>query len=307
MSTSVLFDAPGPKARRRSLIISIVSAIVIIAGLVALYLTLSAPRVTAGGGTQPGMFDASRWDIVFDGRVWNAVLSRGLLTGTLRMAATAAVLALVIGILFSFARTAKSRFIRIPAAVILEFFRGTPVLLLMFFTLLVFSTGAYWAGVAGLAVYNGAIIGEALRSGIASLPKGQRESGLAIGLTPVQTRFLVEFPQAFRQMLPIIIAQLVVLLKDTSLAYIISYPELLQIGLRQLPTTVGNRYFFTMFFIVLVVYLTVNLLLSWVARIIARRTAGGSRKRPTGRSKKHIETAVILGNSVMPDSSGQAR
>ena len=307
MSASVLFDVPGPRARRRSLIISILSAVIIAVGLVVLVMTLAAPRITAAGAETPGMFDPIRWDIIADGRVWNALIVRGLLLGTLKMAAVAAVFALIIGILFSFGRTARSRWIRVPVAVILEFFRGTPVLLLMLFTLLVFSTGAYWAGVAGLAVYNGAIIGEALRSGIASLPKGQRESGLAIGLTPVQTRFLVEFPQAFRQMLPIIIAQLVVLLKDTSLAYIISYPELLQIGLRQLPTTVGNRYFFTMFFIVLVVYLTVNLLLSWVARIIARRTAGGSRKRPTGRSKKDIETAVILGNSVMPDSSGQAR
>ena len=298
MSASVLFDVPGPKARLRSRIISIVAGVIIAAGLVALVLTLAAPRITAAGAETPGMFDPIRWDVITDGRMWNALLNRGLIQGTLKMAAVAAVFAVIIGILFSFGRTARSRWIRVPVAVILEFFRGTPVLLLMLFTLLVFSTGAYVAGVAGLAIYNGAIIGEALRSGIQSLPKGQRESGLAIGLTPLQTRFSIEFPQAFRQMLPIIIAQLVVLLKDTSLAYIIAYDELLQIGLRQLPTTYGNRYFFTFFFLVLAIYLTVNLLLSWLARVIARRTAGGARTT----SRKRVDPmndAIRLPDATM--------
>lgn len=289
MSTNVLFDVPGPRARRRSRIISVVGAIVIVAGLAALIYTLGAPRTTAAGAVVTGMFDPSRWDIVLDVRVWRRILVDGLVFGTLRMAAVAAVLAVAFGIVFSLARTANTPFVRIPAAIILEFLRGMPVLLMMLFTLLVFSTGAYWAGVTGLVLYNGAVIGEALRSGIQSLPKGQRESGLAIGLTPLQTRFAIEFPQAFRQMLPIIIAQLVVLLKDTSLAYIISYPELLQIGARQLPTTLGNRYYFTLFFIVLAIYLTVNLLLSWVARIVARRTAGG---RAGGRMSKRTAAAV---------------
>jgi len=297
MSASVLFDVPGPKARLRSRIISVVAGVIIAAGLVALVLTLAAPRITAAGAETPGMFDPIRWDVITDGRMWNALLNRGLIQGTLKMAAVAAVFAVIIGILFSFGRTARSRWIRVPVAVILEFFRGTPVLLLMLFTLLVFSTGAYVAGVAGLAIYNGAIIGEALRSGIQSLPKGQRESGLAIGLTPLQTRFSIEFPQAFRQMLPIIIAQLVVLLKDTSLAYIIAYDELLQIGLRQLPTTYGNRYFFTFFFLVLAIYLTVNLLLSWLARVIARRTAGGTRTK--GKKREDPLTAAIR----LPDAT----
>lgn len=305
MSTNVLFDVPGPKARRRSLIVSIIATVLLALGLVWLFLTLAAPRVSANDIESPGMFDPSRWDILADGRMWNAILVRGLLEGTLKMAAVAAVLALVFGIVFSFARTANSKWIRIPAAVLLDFFRGMPVLLLMLFILLVFATGSYWAGVAGLAIYNGAIIGEALRSGIQSLPKGQRESGLAIGLTPVQTRFRIEFPQAFRQMLPIIIAQLVVLLKDTSLAYIIAYPELLNIGLRQLPTTYGNRYFFTFFFIVLVVYLGVNLLLSWLARIVAHRTSAGTKTKSKGKpTVVGVDTAAM--NAVMPDASGSS-
>lgn len=281
--TSVLYDVPGPRARRIALILSIIGGVVIAGGLVALVFFLAAPRLNAGGVAQPGMLDPTRLDVLLDRAMWRAIL-RGL-GSTLQMAGVAAVLALTIGILLSMARTARSAFLRVPATIIIEFLRGMPVLLMMLFILLVFSSGAFVAGVGALALYNGAVIGEALRSGIASLPKGQRESGLALGLTPIQTRFSIEFPQAFRQMLPIIIAQLVVLLKDTSLAYIIGYQELLNIGLRQGPTTFGSRYLFTLFFVVLAVYLTVNLTLSWIARFVARRTASG---RGGGRGGKVI-------------------
>ena len=274
MSQSVLYDAPGPRAIRRSRIISVVSAVLIALGIAWLIFTLAAPRETAGGSTQVGLFDPSRWDILLDLAFWRAIW-RGVL-GTLQMAGVAAVLAMVIGILFSFGRTARTAWIRIPTAVLLEFFRGMPVLLMMLFVLLVFASGSYIAGVAALAVYNGALIGEILRAGIASLPRGQAEAGLAIGLTPIKTRFLIEFPQAFRQMLPIIIAQMVVLLKDTALAYIVGYPELLRIGVNNLANFYGNRYFFTLFFVVLVIYLAINLTLSWVARFVARRTGSRS-------------------------------
>lgn len=259
--------------------VSIVGAIVIAAGLVWLIATLAGPRTTAAGAVLPGLFDATRWDIfVQDPLLWIGI--RNGIIGTLQMAAVAAFFALVIGILFSFGRTAQSNWIRVPVAVLLEFFRGMPVLLMMLFVLLVFETSGYWAGVSALAVYNGAIIGEALRAGIQSLPRGQREAGLSIGLTPVATRFLIEFPQAFRQMLPIIIAQLVVLLKDTSLAYIVGYSELLQAN-ANLTGYYGNRYAFSIFFVILAIYLAINFTVSWIARVVARRTASTGGKATT--------------------------
>jgi len=303
--TSVLYDVPGPRARRLSLIVSIIATLLIAAGLAAIVMFLAAPRVNAGGVAQPGILDPVRWDILLDVAFWRTI-GRGL-TATLQMAGVAAVLAIVIGILLSMARTARLAIIRIPAVVLIEFLRGMPVLLMMFFTLLVFSTGQFWAGVAALAVYNGAVIGEALRSGIASLNKGQRESGLAIGLTPLKVRFLIEFPQAFRQMLPIIIAQLVVLLKDTSLASIVGYQELLNIGLRQNPVTFGSRYLFTFFFVVLVVYLLVNFSLSTVARIVAKRTASGSggfKARRVERIVAQLGGAGMSGASKLPPEPG---
>ncbi|GAA3743720.1 amino acid ABC transporter permease [Leifsonia bigeumensis] len=266
---SVLYDAPGPKTRRRSMIASIFGIIVIIAFFFWMYLTLAAPRVNANGAAQPGMFDPSRWDIVARADLWMS-FGNGTLA-TLQMAAAAAVIAVAIGILFSFGRTARFAWIRAVTGVILEFVRGIPVLLMIFFVFLVFSAGSYWSGVFGLALYNGAIIGEALRAGVKSLPRGQREAGLAVGLTSLKTWVLIEFPQAFRQMLPIILAQLVVLLKDTSLAYIVSYPELAR-TISNNRNFFGSRYMFTLFAIGLVIYLCLNLALSWFARFVARRS-----------------------------------
>jgi len=315
MTTSVLYDAPGPRARRLSRVISVVGVLLLLAGLSWLAWALGKPRLNANGAETPGMFDASRWDIVGDLALWRAI-GRGWLA-TLQAAGVAAVGALVVGVLFSFGRTARSRVIRVPVAFVLEFFRGMPVLLMMLFILLVFATGAFWAVVAALIVYNGALIGEILRAGIASLPKGQREAGLALGLRPVQTRFLVEFPQAFRQMLPIILAQMVVLLKDTSLGYIVGYVELTRSGLNRLGSYYGNTYQFTLWIVVLVVYLATNLLLSWVVRIVDRRTGRRAvvprRRRGRGRGAGGAGTdqgtrVEATGFAVgLPSSTGESR
>ena len=197
---------------------------------------------------------------------------------TLHAALVAAVLAILLGIVFSLLRSSHIAWIRIPTAVVLEFTRGMPVLLMMLFILLVASTGQYWAVVSALALYNGAIIGEALRAGLASLPRGQREAALSVGMRELQSKFLIEFPQAFRQMLPIIVAQLVVLLKDTALGFIVGYNELIRTTMYNLAAFVGNRYLFSLFFITLVIYLIINLTLSWFARWLSRRTASGGRK-----------------------------
>jgi glutamate transport system permease protein len=301
--TNVLYDVPGPKARRLSRIVSVVGLIVIAIGLAAVILALAAPRVTASGTELPGMFDPSRWDILADRAVWRGIADG--LWNTLAMAGVAAVGALLLGVLISFARTARAAWIRYPMVVVLEFLRGMPVLLMMLFILLIFSTGAYWAGVVALALYNGAIIGEALRAGIAALPRGQREAGLAIGLGHVRTRLSIEFPQAFRQMLPIIIAQLVVLLKDTSLAYVIGYPELLRTTTVYMTNYYGSRYLFTLFFVAFAIYLTMNLLLSWLARVIARRVQQG--RIPPGSSRISRRAEKRIAKQKVDDAFAKAQ
>jgi glutamate transport system permease protein len=272
MSASVLFDTPGPRTRRRSTIASIIVVVVIAAGLAWIVYTLAQPR-DSSGITLPGYFDESRWDVFVEPDLWVRV-GEGLLN-TLRAAAVAAVMAIVVGIVFAMLRTSALAVVRIPTTIVLEFFRGMPVLLMMLFILLVASTGAFWAVVLALGLYNGAIIGEALRAGLAALPRGQREAGLSLGMTRLQTKVSIEFPQAFRQMLPVIIAQLVVLLKDTSLGFIVGYNELIRTTMNGLGSALGNRYLFSLFLVTLVIYLIVNLSLSAVARRLARRRSPG--------------------------------
>jgi glutamate transport system permease protein len=302
MSASVLFDAPGPRARRRARIASVVVILLILAAVGWIVFTLAQPR-ESGGITLPGYFDWSRWEkLVTDPEFWGAV-GRGLLN-TLQAAAVAAVMALVIGVLFALLRTSRHAAVRIPTTIVLEFFRGMPVLLMMLFILLVASTGAFWAVVIGLGVYNGAIIGEALRAGIASLPRGQREAGLSLGLTPLQTKLQIEFPQAFRQMLPVIVAQLVVLLKDTSLGYIVGYNELIRTTMNNLGSYYGNRYLLSLFFITLVIYLAVNLSLSWVARRLARRRGAGRNTAVLVTDGAVTGSAVLLVGGVTAATAG---
>lgn len=302
--TSVLFDVPGPKARRFSIITSIIAGVLILAGLAWIVLTLAAPR-ESGGITLPGYFDPSRWDIFADPEVWSFILREGVL-GTLRAALTASVLAIILGIILSLLRSSQIAWIRIPTAIVLEFLRGMPVLLMMLFILLVLATGAFWAVVAALTLYNGALIGEALRAGLAALPRGQREAGLSLGMRPMQSKLLVEFPQAFRQMLPIIVAQLVVLLKDTSLGYIVGYVELLRVNMNNLASFYGNRYLFSLFVVTLVLYLIMNLSVSWFARWLSKRTASKSsgKQLPPDDATQAILVAQATAAARQSDASG---
>ena len=267
---TVLYDAPGPKARARSRVISVIGVLALLALLGWVVYRLAIPQVAVNGAVTAPILDPTRWEPLGESQVW-VLMAQGV-GATLSAAAVGMVGALILAVLLAFGRLASNPVIRVPITIVLEFFRGMPLLLMMLFILLVASTGAFVAVVAALIVYNGAILGEALRAGILSLNKGQREAGLSIGLTPVRTRLLIELPQAFTQMLPIIMAQLVVLLKDTSLGYIVGYYETLR-TVKNLATYFGNYYMFTFWLVGAVIYLAINLLVSWIGRRAARAVA----------------------------------
>jgi glutamate transport system permease protein len=270
--SSVLYDIPGPKARRVSLIGSIIG-IIVIGGLLALAVSTLA---------QQGIFEARRWEIFAIPDVWK-LIGDGILA-TLSAAAVAAVIAFPLGLLLCLMRISDVAWIRVPTRIVLEFLRGMPVVLMMFFVLLVFATGSFVAVVAGLVLYNSAIFAEIIRAGIQSLPKGQREAGLAVGLTSFQSRLSIELPQAIRRMLPSLVAQLVVLLKDTSLGYIVSYEELLR-KVQIMADFLGPQYLFPVFFVAAAIYIAINFSVSrlaiWIERRGSKKAAGGVAKAPT--------------------------
>jgi glutamate transport system permease protein len=264
--SSVLYDKPGPRTLRRERIGSVV------VGLLLLVLVLYLLK----GMVDRGLFD-DRWKVFTDPPksqeatdVWKA-LWRGLVA-TLKAAAVAAPTALVLAIILTTLRSTGPRWFGKVVVVVVEFLRGMPVLLMMFFGLLAFGLPAFGAVVFGLVLYNAAIVSEIFRAGLAALPKGQVEAGTAIGLSRWQTLRIIQFPQVVRLMLPSLISQFVVLLKDSSLGFIVGYPELLR-TMQLNYSYFGDKYRFPLFVVVLLMYLVVNISLSRLAVYVQRRTS----------------------------------
>lgn len=263
MSEAVLYDVQGPKARRRVLIGSVVAGLLLL-GLLA---------VVAGRLQANGQFDERLYRPFVDQPVLYERLLEGLLN-TLKAAAYALVLASVLGVLLAFGRLSRSAPVRIPAIAVIELFRALPLLLLILGIFLAYPIlvgrplDPLYALVAGLTLYNGAVIAEIVRAGIQSLPRGQSEAALSIGLSRGQNLRLVLLPQAVRVMLPALISQLVVLLKDTSLGFVISYAELLRTG-QQVVQVTDNP--LQLFVLIALVYIAINLALSRLAVVVERR------------------------------------
>jgi glutamate transport system permease protein len=218
--SNVLFDVPGPKARLRYRTYAVIGTVVVLA-----FIAYIGWRFY-----DSGQFTARKWEWLQYSQVQsdlaNAVLQ------TLEAFAAAAVLALIFGAIFAAGRLSDHAWIRGIAGFVVEFFRAIPALILMF----LFYFGLPTVGVPmtpflgvvfGLTLYNGSVLAEVFRAGIQSLPKGQSEAAYALGMRKTQVMFLVLLPQAIRAMLPTIISQLVVLLKDTALGFIITFQELL--------------------------------------------------------------------------------
>jgi len=220
--SSVLFDVPGPRAVVRNRIIGAVTVLVVLAVLGWVVWRLFAT----------GQFSAAKWNIFTFSAVW-VRFGEGLLS-TLAAFAVAGIGSLALGFLLGVGRLSEHTWVREPVRWIIEVFRAIPVLILMmllYYGLPVIGVRMppYWAVVIALIVYNGSVLAEVLRAGVESLPRGQKEAGYAIGLRKTGVMRLILLPQAVRAMMPVIIAQLVVALKDTALGFIITYQELLYV------------------------------------------------------------------------------
>ena len=230
----VLFDAPGPKGKRRILLGNI-AGVLLVLGLLAYVVAALAGQ---------GQFEAAKWTPFLEGRTWEFFILPGLLS-TLKAAAVAVVTSIAFGLLFGIGRLSHIAPVRWVAGLVVEFLRAVPVLLMMIFLWLALAQvdfiedPIFVAVVTALTLYNGSVIAELVRSGVHGLPKGQREAAMAIGMTPGKSLRSIEIPQALVAMLPAMVSQFVVILKDSALGYIIGYAELLQYS-RRLGVGEGN-------------------------------------------------------------------
>ncbi|MBA3488923.1 MAG: amino acid ABC transporter permease [Longispora sp.] len=296
-SASILYDIPGPRARRITLISSAIAGVLVLVGV---YFLVYRPLADNGE---------------FSGEKWGPLLNPGnevfsLVWNRLAFGARQTLIAAVLAILFSLVAGTLLGVLRIqlrallqrrftglavPAAyglrglswllntitrICVEVFRGLPVVITIFFVSRLgpsigFSVAnPMWYLVVGLTIYNMVVIAEILRSGMTGLPGGQAEAAAALGLSSFQTTRLILLPQAFRVMLPALISQLVVVLKDTSLGVLISYEELLNVG-KQITGTLSNP--IQVYAVIGAMYITVNYALSKLAQYIQRRAARGMR------------------------------
>ncbi len=275
----VLFDAPGPKARRNILVGNIIGVLLIAAILTYLVIALG----------DKGQLTAAKWTPFLESRSWEFFILPGLLN-TLKAAAIAVVTSIAVGLLLGIGRLSHLAPLRWLAGLIVEFFRAVPVLLMMIFFWLALGRNnlvddpTFVAVILALTLYNGSVIAELIRSGVQGLPKGQREAGMAIGMTPIQSLRSIEVPQALIAMLPALVSQFVVILKDSALGYIIGYAELLQ-NARRLGVGEGNL--IQSLLIAALVFILINFALSTLATrlsaLLSFRTRATPRKQqPTG-------------------------
>ncbi|TMR28416.1 amino acid ABC transporter permease [Actinomadura geliboluensis] len=293
---TVLFDIPGPRARARNRALGIAVTVGLAAILAALVWRLAAKDQFAG----------KYWTPFTEWTVWRHLIIPGLLN-TLKAAAVATVLALLFGIVFGLARLSEHWWIRVPAGAVVEFFRGIPLLILIFLAFFVpnkispqiaesqfgqlqrvsvdyffsifgvesnagvVTVPAFAAVVFGLTMYNGSVLAEVVRAGVLSIPKGQAEAAYSIGLRKNGVMRLILLPQAITVMMPAIVSQIVVLLKDTALGFIIAYPELLSAGFRQVPANYSNN-LLQAGIVVAIIYIAINMSVSRLATWLEARS-----------------------------------
>ncbi|WP_405712841.1 amino acid ABC transporter permease [Streptomyces xanthophaeus] len=275
--TSVLYDAPGPKAKARNWIYS--GIFVVLLGL-ALWWILSVMA-------DKNQLDADKWTpFVTETEIWTTFLIPGLLE-TLKAGVIAMVIAIPLGALLGIGRLSDHRWVRIPVGAFVEFFRAIPVLMLMLFgsALYVQFTNVssdirpLYAVVTGLVLYNAAVIAEIVRAGVLSLPSGQTDAAKAIGMRKGQTMAYVLIPQAVTAMLPALVSQLVVILKDTALGgSLLGLAELLSMN-RQISANYSNT--IATLVVIALIYIAVNFALtsfaSWLeARLRKSKKGTGS-------------------------------
>lgn len=265
-STSLLFDAPGPRARARHRLLTLLGVLLGVGTMAVVLWKLG----------QSGQLDPAMWSrYVLTGDVWTQYLVPGIIK-TIQAAAVSIVLAIVFGLVFGMGRLSQLAPVRWFCGTVVEFFRAVPVLLMMYFTFQLYTVNnvfgvdfnAFYAVVTGLTLYNGSVIAELVRSGVHQLPRGQGEAGLSLGLTRGQVLRSIQLPQALTAMLPALVGQLVVILKDSALGTAITYPELLQQG-----RDAGTAYAAVIpaYVVIALIFIVINYALTVLAGRVERR------------------------------------
>jgi glutamate transport system permease protein len=243
-----LYEAPGPRTKRLTVIGTTISLALVAVGAALIvrqfYIT--------------GQLGAAYWSFFTAWNTWRYLLEG--LVGTVRVALVAAVISLVLGVLLMFGRISSFPPLAVLSRIVIDFFRGVPSLLLIYFFFLVvpqygLQLPSFWMITLPVSLAASGVLAEVFRAGVNAVPKGQTEAALSIGLTPTKTMLRIVLPQALRIVVPSLISQLVVVVKDTTVAYVVSYPDLMQ-NARVLISNYDALV--SMYLVVAVIYILIN-------------------------------------------------
>lgn len=257
-----LYEAPGPRTKRLTVIGTTISLALVAVGAALIvrqfYIT--------------GQLDAAYWSFFTEWNTWRYLLEG--LVGTVRVALVAAVISLVLGVLLMFGRISSFPPLAVLSRVVIDFFRGVPSLLLIYFFFLVvpqygLQLPSFWMITLPVSLAASGVLAEVFRAGVNAVPKGQTEAALSIGLTPTKTMLRIVLPQALRIVVPSLISQLVVVVKDTTVAYVVSYPDLMQ-NARVLITTHDSVV--SVYLVVALIYILINFAINQLSIAMARRS-----------------------------------
>ncbi|MEV8535348.1 amino acid ABC transporter permease [Streptomyces sp. NPDC051211] len=277
--SSVLYDTPGPKAKARNVIYTVVFLVLL--GLAGWWVIATL--------SDKNQLDADKWTPFLEGEVWTTFLLPGL-GETLKAGLIAMVIALPLGALLGIGRLSDHAWVRVPVGAVVEFFRAIPVLILMVFGFALYAKFTevdseirpLYACITGLVLYNASVIAEIVRAGILSLPSGQADAAKAIGMRKWQIMVYVLIPQAVTAMLPALVSQLVVILKDTAIAgAVLGFAELLSMN-RQISANYSNT--IPTLVVIGLLYVLLNFVLtgfaSWLEKRLRQSKKSGGEALP---------------------------
>ena len=264
----MLYEEPGPKTKKRIRVFTILTILLLIALLAVIIRQFAIT----------GQFHSRYWFFFARLSTWR-VLGQGLLT-TVKAAVTGGLIAFALGFLLMRGKLRRNKILRVISAFLIEFTRGVPTLLFIyFFFLIVPQTGwklsAFWKITLPCAISACGVVAEALRSGVNAVPRGQTEAALSLGLTETGLFYKVVFPQAIRIVIPSLIAELVIVLKDTTFAYVVTCADLMQ----NAKVLISNYdAMLSVYLVVAVIYILINYLLNKLSDRIAFQQKYGSKE-----------------------------
>ena len=256
-----LYEAPGPRTHRRMVVGTIVSALVV---LWLVYLVWHQFYVT-------GQFAPRYWSFFAQWPTWRFLIDG--FRGTIAVAVTAGVISLVLGMLLMLGRVSENRALSAACRVVIDFFRGVPSLLLIYFFFLIvpqygIKMPSVWMLTLPVALAAAGVLAEVFRAGVNAVPKGQVEAAYSLGLTRGKVMRRIVLPQAIHYVIPSLISQLVVVVKDTTVAYVVSYPDLMQ-NARVLITSYDSLV--SVYLVVAIIYILINYAINQASAYVSRR------------------------------------